>query len=257
MLERILLLLCRPEFEIRAQIAAWESHTTEPDGDPLAHLSSRFPELRSLVEGRSVLDFGCGAGRQAVALARSGASEVVGLDINEEYLEAGVRYAAQLDVGDRVRFASNDDGAYDVIISQNSMEHFKDPAAALRTMKRALKPGGVILMTFSPPWLHPYGAHSGYITSLPWAHLLFPERVMMAVRGRFQDDGATRYEDVTGGLNRMTLSKFERLVRENGLKMRNFEYVAIKRLPIVTSIPVIREFLTAEVFCTLESISDT
>ena len=38
------------------------------------------------------------------------------------------------------------------------------------------------------------------ITKLPWVNLLFPERVVLAVRSRYRTDGATRYEDCGGGL---------------------------------------------------------
>jgi len=43
------------------------------------------------------------------------------------------------------------------------------------------------------------------MTPLPWAHLLFPESVIMNERKRFRpDENANKFEEVKGGLNKMT-----------------------------------------------------
>ena len=67
----------------------------------------------------------------------------------------------------------------------------------------------------------------------------------MKVRANFWSDGATHYEDVQGGLNRMTLAKFARIVRNSGMKGELLlRYYATKNLPLVAKLPVVREFLT-------------
>jgi SAM-dependent methyltransferase len=223
--------------------------------DALRRLHAAFPDISSRIHGRRVLDFGCGRGFQAVALVVAGAGEVVGLDTNAQLLATGRDWAAAQQVEGRVRFVTalgpTDEGAFDVILSQDSMEHFPDPAAVLEVMRWALRPGGELLVTFSPPWFAPYGAHMHYFTAVPWVHLLFSERTVMAVRGRYRQDGATRYEEVEGGLNRMSVAKFERLVRESGLEMTWRRYVALKRVPMVTKLPVLRELFINEVDCVL------
>lgn len=223
--------------------------------DALRRLHSAIPDFPGRIRGRRVLDFGCGRGFQAAALAVAGAAEVVGLDTNEKLLAAGREWAVAQGVAERVRFAASlgpaDDGTFDVVVSQNSMEHFPDPAAVLQAMRRALRPGGELLVTFSPPWFAPYGAHMHYFTPLPWVHLLFRERTVMAVRSRYRQDGATRYEDVEGGLNRMSVAKFERLVRLSGFEVAWRRYVALKRLPLVTGLPGLRELFINEVDCVL------
>ncbi len=223
--------------------------------EALRRLHSAIPDLEARIGGRRVLDFGCGRGFQAVALATAGAGAVVGLDTNERLLATGREWAVTQRVEDRVRFTaalgSADEGSFDVVISQNSMEHFPDPGAVLQAIRRALRPGGVLLMTFSPPWFAPYGAHMHYFTPVPWVHLIFSERTVMAVRGRYRQDGATRYEEVEGGLNRMSVAKFERLVRDSGLVMTWRRYVAVKRVPVVTAVPGLRELFVNEVDCVL------
>jgi hypothetical protein len=73
----------------------------------------------------------------------------------------------------------------------------------LDEMRLAACPGGCVLITFFEPWLSPYGSHMSHFTRVPWINVLFSERTVMNVRSLFRSDGATRYEDVEGGLNRI------------------------------------------------------
>jgi len=107
-------------------------------------------------------------------------------------------------------------------------------------------------MTFGPLWLSPYGAHFGGITPLPWVHLIFSEHTIMAVRRRYYDDGAERYEEVEGGLNRMTLRKFYRVIKDAGLQIERIDLYPVKKLVPLTYIPGLREFFTNKVVCVLK-----
>src|SRR5688572_1223148 len=53
-----------------------------------------------LIKGRTVLDFGCGSGREAIELARRGAARVIGVDIQEGALAAARQAAASAGVGE-------------------------------------------------------------------------------------------------------------------------------------------------------------
>lgn len=224
--------------------------TAGPTDNPLETIYRSYPDFPALIAGRRVLDFGCGHGHEAVAMARAGAGEVVGLDIQSEY----IAFARTLG-GDTPNVGFTTDlppsGDFDVVLSQNSMEHFSDPAAVLREMAAHLRPGGVALVVFCPPWLAPYGHHMHYFLRVPWVHLFFPESAVMAARSHYRDDGATRYEEVTGGLNRMTLRKYERLVRESPLELERYRLIAVKGLPGVTRVPILRELLTNRVISLL------
>ena len=142
-------------------------------------------------------------------------------------------------------------GAFDLVISQNAMEHFAEPLSILEIMYETLKPKGHAAITFSPPWLHPYGAHVSYFTPVPWVHLVFPEETVLRVRARYRADGARRYDEVEGGLNKMTLKRFEQLTRASRFALEECRYVAIKGLPFLSSIPLLREFVTSRVDCLL------
>ncbi|TVP48870.1 MAG: class I SAM-dependent methyltransferase [Gemmatimonadales bacterium] len=250
MLEPLLAFLSRkPEGDVPVSEAPGSA-----DG-ALDQLRVAFPGLDTMVGDRRVVDFGCGHGRQAVGLVQLGAKSVAGIDINEGFLEVARAHADRSGAGARVRFFTSlpeaEAGNWDLVISQDAMEHFGNPDRILGDMFRILAPGGRAAITFSPPWLHPYGAHMHFFTPVPWVHLLFPERTVMRVRSRFRDDGAERYEDVEGGLNRMTLRRFEALVDRSPFIVESLRFTAIRGLPLVSRTPVLREFVTSRVDCIL------
>lgn len=219
----------------------------------LKTLTGEFPDLQKIVGGRRVLDFGCGVGRQSVALAQTMGAVVIGVDTNPSALAEAQTLASHHNLAnDQCSFVGElGNEKYDVIITQNAMEHFPDPGAILEIMKNHLAPGGKILVTFSPPWFAPYGHHMHFFCKLPWLNLIFSEKTVMKVRAKYRDDGATRYTEVESGLNKMTLAKFERLIEASGMKMSRQNYRGVKNLNFITRIPFIRELLTNRVTCVL------
>jgi hypothetical protein len=84
-----------------------------------------------------------------------------------------------------------------------------------------LEPGGEIAIGFGPLWESPWGGHIDFMTRLPWAHLVFPEQVILAERRRFRpEENPTRFEEIRGGLNRMTLARFLETMERSGLEKR-------------------------------------
>lgn len=218
-----------------------------------------IPRFLDQIQNKVILDYGCGPGYQAVALALRGAKSVVGVDINPTWLESARTLAAQNQCEDRVSFFdaasflanSSNLARFDRILCCGSFEHFADSAKELANMKLMTVPGGKILITFAEPWLSPHGSHMDNFCKLPYINILFSERTVMAVRSQFKNDGATRYEDILSGLNKMTLAKFERIIRNSGLTVEYQKFFATKNLPVVNTIPYLREFLVSAVTCIL------
>jgi SAM-dependent methyltransferase len=158
-------------------------------------------------------------------------------------------------VGNRVEFREKIDesfyGKFDIAISQNSMEHFLDPVGSLKEMKNLIHQKGKILITFNPPWYAPYGSHTHFFTKLPWVNILFSEKSVMEARSHFREDGATRYEEVEGGLNRMTVAKFEKLVSTCGMSIQSKKYRCVKKLDFLGNIPLLRELFINYISCIL------
>jgi SAM-dependent methyltransferase len=205
-------------------------------------------EVWPLIQGKRVLDFGCGGGEDSIELARRGAARVMGVDIVEQRRVEARERAAEACVGERCVFSSQPDEPADVIISLDSFEHFADPAEILRTMHRWLAPGGQVLVSFGPTWYHPLGGH--LFSVFPWAHLIITEDALIRWRSSFKSDGATRFSEVEGGLNQMTIRRFRRLVEESPLRFARFETRPIQPLRLLHN-RLTREFTTATVRCTL------
>src|SRR5262245_27636172 len=137
------------------------------------------PSIWDEIRGKTVVDFGCGPGVEAVELAEHGARHVIGLDLRSFWLNLAAERARAHGVADRCTFAKRWDGRTqaDVIVSLDSFEHFDDPAAVLTTFRQMLNPGGSVIVSFGPTWYHPYGGHLYSI--FPWAHVVFTEKALV------------------------------------------------------------------------------
>lgn len=208
------------------------------------------PQVWREFEGKVVIDFGCGSGVEAVEIAQRGARRVIGLEKRAHLLSNATERARQGGVSDRCIFANETDEMADVVLSIDSFEHFDDPAGILRIMRGLLKNDGVAVIEFGPPWYHPLGGH--LFSVFPWAHLLFTERCLIRWRSDFKADGATRFSEIEGGLNQMTIRRFKKLVGESEFEFKSFEATPIRRTALLSN-PLTREFLTAIVRCRLVS----
>ena len=178
---------------------------------------------------------------------------VFGLDILEDDLEIGRRRAINAGVADRVSFGTECHEPVDAIVSLDAFEHFEDPASILELMHTLLKPGGRIHASFGPTWFHPYGGH--LFSIFPHSHLIFTERSLIRWRSDFKTDGTTRFHEVAGGLNKMTIGRFERLVEQSPLHCEELVTVPIRKLrPLANRWT--REFTTAVVRARLVKPAD-
>jgi SAM-dependent methyltransferase len=205
--------------------------------------------LKAALAGKTVIDFGCGDGQQAVAMARAAPDcRVIGLDIQQKHLDRARQHAAHAGLEARCSFVMETEERADLIVSFDAFEHFSDPLAILIIMSKLLKPGGEVLVSFGPTWLHPYGGH--LFSVFPWAHLIFTEPALMRWRARFRQDGAQSFGEVDGGLNQMRIAEFERLVEASPLTIDWLETVPIRNLGILRH-RLLREFGSSLVRCRL------
>jgi len=172
--------------------------------------TNNFPQK---VAGKFVVDFGCGLGGDTETMARWGAKLALGLEIRDELVQDNKR-RIQLD---NCTFATTlpDDleSKADIVISIDAFEHFDQPAEMLKIMYSCLRPGGEAYINFGPTWYHPYGGHA--FSMFPWAHLLFTEKALIRWRNQYYHDGATRFHEVAGGLNKLSISSFEKIFKNS------------------------------------------
>jgi len=133
--------------------------------DGLTHHSEAvFPRL-TVGAGDRVVDVGCGFGDTAIKLAeRVGPSGyVLGIDCCDAFLDYGRRDAAAAGAAN-VEFVVADvqrypfAGDFDFCFSRFGTQFFENPVAALRNMRRSLRPGGTMTMIVwrglgENPWL--------------------------------------------------------------------------------------------------------
>jgi SAM-dependent methyltransferase len=200
-------------------------------------------DLLGDVHGKTVIDFGCGDGLEALELVRNGAGRVIGLEVNLGCIEIARWYAAQAHITEeRLEFAFETKATAHVVISIDSFEHFGDPAGTLQIIHDLLRPNGVLVASFGPPWFHPLGGH--LFSLFPWAHLLFSEAALIRWRNDLREDRPTTFAEA--GLNRMTVRRFERLVAASEFDVECLDVVPIRRVARFHN-RLTREFFTSVV----------
>lgn len=104
----------------------------------------------------SVLDVGCGGGRYALALARAGAREVVGVDVSEAMIKLATRAAEDSGLAERCVFVVSSfqdfrsERSFDVVVATGYFDYLPEPLHDLAKMARLC--GGRIYATFPKRW---------------------------------------------------------------------------------------------------------
>jgi SAM-dependent methyltransferase len=161
--------------------------------------------------GKSVLDAGCAEGNGAIRCAALYPdSDVVGCDIDDSALQRAEARRQALGL-QRLRFRRGDltsdlgDSCYEIIICVDVLEHIGPDELAMRTLYRALKPGGhlVIHVPATPPrrifpWLRDwhYTGHvrDGYSPEGLFARLQANGLSVDRAQGTFGRAGAFAWE---------------------------------------------------------------
>jgi SAM-dependent methyltransferase len=97
-----------------------------------------------------LLDLGCGGGWTSIFFAKHGYN-VLGQDISEDMLALAHENKRLNNLSDTLRFTQADyesldsQGEFDCAVFFDSLHHADDEGAAIRSVYRSLKPGGILL----------------------------------------------------------------------------------------------------------------
>ena len=205
-----------------------------------------YPPERAMIERfmaspATVLDVGCGAGREAFDLARMGFS-VTGIDITPSLVDRAKEIAADLRLN--VRFCLGDgrsldfpDESFDYVLLITQMIHHvphrTNRQRLLGEARRVLKAEGTILLTYHDWDIEknhgPWGWKNGKHCTAPLAEEL-PETLKPLERGdSFTRDCQGALTDTFGFVHHFTRREMEEEVAEARLKIEDsaaFETIA-------------------------------
>lgn len=141
------------------------------------------------LQGKIVLDVGCGFGAYGLAAEECGASRAVGIDVNREYIKRSI---LELSILADAQYLPLRDSCIDIVLMVEVLEHLPREMEAVREVGRVLKKRGLFLLTV-PNRFYPFEIHGmkiGYaeipnmfgigIPFLSWMPNLVRKRVEMA-----------------------------------------------------------------------------
>jgi SAM-dependent methyltransferase len=245
------------------------------------------------VQGKDVLDFGCGDGALGLYLAcTKSPRSVTGVDVDRSAIERAnaARASASVPESIPVRFLEGSVGgipaadvSFDVVLAFDCLEHVMAPLPIFREWYRVLRPGGKCLIEWFP-FKGPWGPHMESLIPVPWAHVLFGEEAMFRAAERIYDwpGFMPRHWDLDesgnkkpnkwrqwssfrqqGYVNELDVQAFRRLVRSAGfvisrLDMRSFSG-SLPRRAIgrgLSMLPVVGEYFVSYTAIELTKPSD-
>ena len=111
-----------------------------------------YIKQKASIEGKQVLDVGCGGGILSESMAEAGAS-VTGIDLAEKSLKVAKLHL--LETGQKVDYrcmavealAAAQPASFDVVTCMEMLEHVPDPESVVRSCAQLVKPGGYVFFS--------------------------------------------------------------------------------------------------------------
>lgn len=189
-----------------------------------AEAGKRFRDRFPQIDGKRVLEIGCGFGGMLGELELS-AEQIEGVDIDPERIAYATRMGHNATCGDACALAYPD-ATFDAIVSDATIEHLPDIDEAMAEMHRVLVPGGMVYAQWGPSWWTYNGPHLIKVLAIPWIHVVFSDRTILdALRiVRARGDAPRSYVEYKlsdfQSMGRVSRRKFRAACRQAGFVIR-------------------------------------
>jgi ubiquinone/menaquinone biosynthesis C-methylase UbiE len=229
------------------------------------------------IDGKSVLEIGCGHGGIIVFAGINGAKRAIGIDLNTYHLSIAKRFLDQKikQIGASalpVEFYEMNaetlalpDNSIDLILADNVFEHFENPQNVMRECFRVLAKGGILSISSVPSIYSRHGLHLKHAIKMPWANIFFSEHTICRVVRKLVDDNPPlksiypgvdrnpiRVKDLRAysDLNGMTYKKLVRIAKTEKFKIIKFTVTPTPKIigHLIHKLPIIRESVIGDIF---------
>lgn len=244
-----------------------QSYTTEK------YVLPYIEQYKSIDKNCKILEVGCGEGGNLKPFLDRGV-QCMGIDLNKEQIANAKQFFQShpnmnnmtLIEKDIYDFQDNE-ATFDIIMLRDVIEHIHNQEKFMNFILRFLNKDGVLFFAF-PPWFMPFGGHQqvcqSKLSKLPYFHLLPAKCYAQVLRWGHEDEKgiADLLEIKETGI---TIERFERICKVNDLTILNKTFYFInpnyeikfrlkprKTLPILRSLPYIRDFYTTAVYYLLK-----
>ncbi len=198
--------------------------------DEAPHLRVDKQIIRALfdLEGKKVLDFGCGMGGMSLWYARTWDCKVHALDIDSNHIQIA-QHLKEKHGANNITFERRDvletplTEKYDCVFLNDVAEHIPLPILKkiLSQLSNCLNPNGVIFITY-PPWRSPYASHVTHVVKIPWCQFLPQGILYKLIEKNNQEiigDRETDLLEAYKGLNKLTHNKLMDIISDCNLQV--------------------------------------
>ena len=223
----------------------------------------------------TVLDFGCGEGTTALALAlEHPQARIHGMDVEDYFYQLASMARTQLHIRGLPSNLSffeaktgeipHEEESLDLIYSWSVFEHLDERLMAdvLQRLLSVLKKGGLLFVNVRPLYFSPKGAHLHNFTRVDWLHLLrghvalkeeiyTPSEMTIPPEPKHEHRSFEEYRnlvwEVYKSLNRITADELHQYILDSGFELLNEFKAMCKEEPPDRLLQIYnREILTTE-----------
>lgn len=190
------------------------------------HVDKQLIREKFNLDGKKILDFGCGMGGMSLWYASNWNCQVHGVDIDRHHITIANELKARHGISN-VYFEVRNilerplKEKVDFVFLNDVAEHIQLPILKqiFLELGRSLVKGGQVFVSY-PPWRSPYASHVQHVVGIPWCQFL-PDKILLPmiernnrpIVGEEESDLLQAYK----GLNHLTHKKLMQVIEGSGL----------------------------------------